>query len=249
MVCERLGQILKILPPQEFTADRADGFWERSQWYQSILRREEFEKFYLPACYSPTPENPLTPHKLACVLMMLVLDTYFDISTADDRSATVALYWDGVQRCFDLRFGWAASVAGVQALGLATFFVGFGFRGALASSFVWLRMMTTAALQLGLHKEPHGSLPEDEREFRRRIFHELYTIDCIMSVNHGQRTGVLMETIEAAFPKHLTGLAMARYEYMRSVKSQVIEVGCMPDANPASDAQVEQIWETICLFE
>ena len=31
--------------------------------------------------YAPTPANPLSPHKLACVLMVLCLDSYFDIST------------------------------------------------------------------------------------------------------------------------------------------------------------------------
>lgn len=233
----------------EVTSTRAAHFWETSGWYQNILRREEFDKVYLPACYSPTPTNPLTPHKLACVLMMLVLDTYFDISTPEDRSATVASYWDGVQRCFDLRFGWAASVAGVQALALATFFVGFGWRGALASNFHWLRMMTTGALQLGLHKEPHGSLPEEEREFRRRVFHEMYTVDCLISINHGQRTAIPIETIEAAFPQSVTPLAMAKYQYMRAVKAQVIEVGCMPDSNPASPEHVAQIWDTLSLFE
>ena len=55
---------------------------------------------------------------------------------------------------------------------LAAIFVGFGYRGARTSNFYWLRQMTSAALQIGLHKDPHASLPQNERDFRRRVFYE-----------------------------------------------------------------------------
>jgi hypothetical protein len=179
LVVERLREILLVLPPRAEARRRAENFWDTSTWYQNILRKDEFDAIYEPAVYAPTPANPLTPHKLACVLMVLVLDTYFDVSRPDEEDdPSVGEYWDGAQRCFDTRFGWAASVAGVQALALATLFVGFGWRGALASNFYWLRLMTSQAQQLGLHKEPHPSLPEDERDFRRRVFHEVRSVFC-----------------------------------------------------------------------
>lgn len=182
-VVDRLKKILRTLPSRDETQRRANTFWENSQWYNSILTRDEFSRIYEPAVYSPSPANPLTPHKLACVLMVLTLDTYFDLSLEEDDQ-NIAEYWDGAQQCFDTRFGWAASVAGVQALALATLFVGFGWRGARASNFYWLRQMTSAALQvgdcvshvikvkrqLGLHKDPPSHLPEEERDFRRRVF-------------------------------------------------------------------------------
>jgi len=149
-VIDRLRKILRILPSREETQRRAASFWENSQWYNSMLARDEFERIYEPAVYAPTPLNPLTPHKLACVLIVLTLDTYFDLSL-DEDDPNIAEYWEGTQQCFDTRFGWAASVAGVQALGLATLFVGFGWRGARASNFFWLRQMTSAALQVSLH--------------------------------------------------------------------------------------------------
>lgn len=99
--------------------------------------------------YEPTPSNPLTPHKLACVLMLLTLDTYMDVRGSHENPL-VGEYWEGVQRCFDTSFGWGASVAGVQALGLASLFVGFGWRGAGASNFYWLRLMTSAAQQVSI---------------------------------------------------------------------------------------------------
>ena len=182
---------MRILPPREETRRRANSFWVGSQWYNSMIKREEFENVYEPAVYSPTPTNPLSPHKLACVLMVLVLDCYFDLDLEEDNPI-IGEYWEGAQQCFDTRFGWAASVAGVQALALATLFVGFGWRGARASNFYWLRQMTSAAQQvrvlyivgamadgqLGLHKDPHHSLPEDEREFRRRVFWDVSAPRC-----------------------------------------------------------------------
>jgi hypothetical protein len=50
------------------------------------LKREEFENVYEPAVYSPTPTNPLSPHKLACVLMVLVLDCYFDLDLEETET-------------------------------------------------------------------------------------------------------------------------------------------------------------------
>ena len=80
-----------------------------------MLCREEFDTIYEPAVYAPTPTNPLSPHKLACVLIVLTLIAYFDL-TDSEEDPKIAVYWEGVQKCFDTRFGWAASVPGVQAL-------------------------------------------------------------------------------------------------------------------------------------
>jgi hypothetical protein len=240
-VVDRLRKILRALPSREETRRRAEHFWTSSTWYQNILRREEFDTLYEPAVYAPTPANPLTPHKLACVLMVLTLDTYLDITRPDEEDPSIATCWDGAQRCFDTRFGWSASVAGVQALALATLFVGFGWRGALASNFYWLRMMTSQAQQLGLHKEPHWSLPDDEKQFRRRVFHEMWTIDCLISINHGQRTAILLENIETAYPDNAPAFLLAKYEHMRQVKSRVIDIGCRRDNDPASQETIAQV--------
>ncbi|WVR06651.1 hypothetical protein IAU60_003683 [Kwoniella sp. DSM 27419] len=247
-VFERLKKILKVLPPREEVQRRSRHFWDTSLWYQTILRREEFDTIYEPAVFAPTPANPLSPHKLACVLIVLTLDCYLDTS-ADEDNAVVARYWDAVQRCFDTRFGWAASVAGVQALGLITLFVGFGWRGARASNFYWLRQMTAAAMQLGLHKDPHPSLPEEEREFRRRVFHEVFILDCLICLNHGQRTAIPCEYIEATYPKNTSILALKKYEFMKLVKSQVIDIGCLPDCNPATWDRVNAVKNHLMQFD
>ena len=144
---QRLQKLLLVLPPREETQRRADHFWTHSKWYQTILAKEEFDRVYEPAVYAPTAVNPLSPHKLACVLIVLTLDTYFDLTEEEDNPA-VGRYWEGVQRCFDTRFGWSASCAGVQALGLAAMFVAFGWRGAKASNFYWLRQMSSAVQQV-----------------------------------------------------------------------------------------------------
>jgi hypothetical protein len=83
------------------------------------------------------------------------------IDFRDDPAITK--YWEAAQQCFDTRFGWAASVAGIQALvsltyryaekytdskALATYFVTFGWRGARASNYYWLRQSTSAILQV-----------------------------------------------------------------------------------------------------
>ncbi|WVW85067.1 hypothetical protein I302_107103 [Kwoniella bestiolae CBS 10118] len=247
-VFERLKKILRVLPPREELQRRANNFWKTSVWYQTVLHKEEFDSIYEPAVYAPTPSNPLSPHKLAVVLIVLTLDTYLDMST-DEENLVVAEYWDATQRCFDTRFGWASSVAGVQALALATLFVGFGWRGARASNFYWLRQMTSASMQLGLHKDPHPSLPEEEREFRRRVFHEIFVLDCLICLNHGQRTAIPMEYVEAAYPKNTSTLSLKKYEFMKLVKTQVIDIGCLPDSAPASWEKVEDVKNKLMQFD
>jgi hypothetical protein len=102
-------------------------------------------------------------------------------------------------------------------------------------------MMTSQAQQLGLHKEPHWSLPDDEKQFRRRVFHEMWTIDCLISINHGQRTAILLENIETSYPDKAPAFLLAKYEHMRQVKSRVIDIGCRRDNDPASQETIAQV--------
>ena len=115
LVVDRLKDILRVLPPREEMRRHVESFWRTSTWYNNILRREEFEATYEPAVYAPSRENKLSPHKLACVLIVLALAAYLDLPN-DPDDALIAQYWEGMQRCFDPRFGWPASIPGVQAL-------------------------------------------------------------------------------------------------------------------------------------
>lgn len=48
-----------------------------------ILRLAEFETVYEPAMYEPSAQNPLSPHKLAVVLMVLTIETFLDVTTEE----------------------------------------------------------------------------------------------------------------------------------------------------------------------
>lgn len=217
ILADRLRSILRVLPSRERTKKCLERFHTQAGWFNTILHREDIDIIYEPAVFEPTSQNPITPHKLGCILIALTIESYLNLS-GDDESAQVAGYWEATQRCFDTRFGWAASVAGVQALTLAALFVGLGWKGSSASNFYWMRLATSAVQQLGLHKEPHHSLPESEKEFRRRVFYEVsypqylsflwliiplqcFVIDGMISMNHGQRSGISAESIEARIPK------------------------------------------------
>ncbi|KAL7420726.1 hypothetical protein Q5752_004677 [Cryptotrichosporon argae] len=240
-VAARLCKLLAVLPPRDEARRRADRFMVQSVWYQNILRKDEYTAVYEPAVFAPSKANPLTPHKLACVLMVLAFDTYFDLETETDNNPAIVDYWDAAQQCFDTRFGWAASIAGVQALALMTFFVGFGWKGARATNFYFLRAMTSAVLQLGLHKDPHPSVPADERQFRRRVFHEAFTIDCLISINHGQRTAILLENSDTRYPDDAGSTALLKYRYMCDVKYRVITAGCAGSIDEAEKRSIEDM--------
>jgi hypothetical protein len=42
----------------------------------------------------------------------------------------------------------------------------------------------------------------------------MWTLDCLISINHGQRTAIALENIEAAYPKEVPALLLAKYEVM-----------------------------------
>jgi hypothetical protein len=46
----------------------------------SILRPAEFEASYESAVYEPSTVNPLSPHKLACVLMVLTWEAVLNVT-------------------------------------------------------------------------------------------------------------------------------------------------------------------------
>jgi hypothetical protein len=49
----------------------------------NILQQPEFENVYEPAVYEPSPQNPLSPHKLAVVLMVLTVETFLDVTVEE----------------------------------------------------------------------------------------------------------------------------------------------------------------------
>lgn len=242
----KLSKLLSVLPPREECRRQSDRFFVESAWYNYMLQRDEYDRIYEPAVFAPTSSNPLSPHKLACVLMVLTLDSFLDL-TREQEDPKVAMYWDATQECFDTRFGWAASLAGVQALGLMTYFVGFGWKGARASNFYWLRRMTTATQQLGMHKDPHPSLPKYEANLRRRVFHESYVIDTLICINHGHRNAINIENIECRYPDESPRVTV-RYDYMRTVNNTILDYGLRPDRIAATPEEVRVIEEKVDQF-
>jgi hypothetical protein len=108
---------------------------------------------------------------------------------------------------------------------------------------------------------------------------QCYTIDCLMSINHGQRSAIPLENIETLMPT--TGATMMhklKYEvriragfcshgsqqYMRTVKTSVIDIvshitghprrctnhqGCRPDSAPASWEQISAVHRVLMQYE
>ena len=106
-------------------------------------------------------------------------------------------------------------------------------------------------IQLGLHKEPHPSLSPQEALFRRRVFWEAYSIDCLITINHGQKTAIPNDAIEVKYPAENTPLPQLKYDYMARVKSRVIEVGTRQDKGTPEEMEkvVEQVAEVLMRYE
>lgn len=249
-IAENLRKLLTQLPPKEEMRRRADRFFVTSGWYQQILLRDEYDKMYEPSVLAPTSANPLSPHKLAVVFMVLVMDIFLDTETDEVDDVLVSKYWNAVQQCFSTKhFGWTASVPGVQALALISIFVGFAWAGARESNFFWLRQLTTAIQQLGMHKEPHPSLSVDEANFRRRVFHEAFIYDCLYSMNHGQRTAIPVENIEVQYPDGVDALSRKKYDYMHQIMNHAIEIGTRPDTVVTPPERLQELEEKMVAFD
>lgn len=249
-IADSLRKLLTYLPPKEEMRRRADRFFQQSGWYQQILRPDEYNRLYEPAVLAPTSANPLSPHKLAVVFMVMTLDIFFDTNTEEVDDVLVSKYWTATQQCFNTKhFGWTASVPGVQALALITMFVGFAWAGARESNFFWLRQLTTAIQQLGMHKEPHPSIAKDEANFRRRVFHECFIYDCLYSMNHGQRTAIPVENIEVKYPDNLDPLSQKKYDYMHHIMNHAIDIGARPDSLVTPPERLRELEEKMVAYD
>ena len=70
-----------------------------------------------------------------------------------------------------------------------------------------------------------------------------------MSINHGQRTGINVDTMETQLPTDLTLIQSTKYSYMRFVKAAVIDIGCRPDESPASWEQIQATAQVIMQYD
>ncbi|GMK58328.1 hypothetical protein CspeluHIS016_0503600 [Cutaneotrichosporon spelunceum] len=254
VVMNRLRTVINALPSRERAREIADRFFIESEWFNFILRREEYDALYEPSVFAPTEENPLSPHKLACVFMVCTLQMYLDPTRdCDSVDGLVALYWDTVQQCFDTHCGWAATVPGVQALALMTWFVNYaskggGDTGPTTSSLHWLRRMTAACQELELNKEPHPSLPMRQANFHRRVFWEATVLDCVIAPSYGHHTGIPIEQIEVRYPSDVPQWAVLRYEYIRRVSYPATDLGLRPDSNPPTPSEIRGLEELLVRY-
>ena len=87
--------------------------------------------------------------------------------------------------------------------------------------------------------------------FRRRVFWESYSIDCLISINHGQKTALSHDAIEAKYPDEDSPLPLLKYDYMTRVKSRVIEVGSRHDKGTKEEMEkaVEEVAEVLMRYE
>lgn len=243
-IMTHLRRVLNTLPSRDEARLIADRFFLEAEWFNYTIRREEYDGLYEPSVYAPNEQNPLSLHKLACVLMVLALQHYLDPSRDFDAvDGKVALYWDAAQQCFDTRCGWTATVPGVQALALMTWFVHFtsqggGDTGPGTSSLHWLRRMTAACQELQLHREPYPSVSQHDANFHRRVFWEATAIDAVVSPTHSHHTGIPIEQIEVRYPTDVPQWAIMRYEFTRMVSYQAIDLGLRSDSNPASSQEI-----------
>lgn len=170
----------------------------------------------LTDCLAPTPENPVSPHKLACVFITLAFATFLDLDHHAADDPIIGEFFDNALACFEARFfGFGVSVAGVQALGLMALFVQFGWPG--GGSWALLRQMTSAVQQLGLHREVFNSrLSPQELDLRRRVFHEAFMLDCILSLTAGQHIAIVPEEVNVRFPSDATPEEEMKYSVSAS---------------------------------
>lgn len=96
---------------------------------------------------------------------------------------------------------------------------------------------------------------------------QAFTMDALLSINHGQRPAIYVETVETLEPTDASEVQKVKYEvslcrtrspsclirprghrltelqYMRQVKLSILDIGCRPDSAPATPDQLRAILE------
>lgn len=83
------------------------------------------------------------------------------------------------------------------------------------------------------------------------MFWESYSIDCLISINHGQKTALAHEAIEVKYPDEDSPLPLLKYDYMTRVKSLVIEIGSRHDKGSREEMEqcVEEVGAVLMRYE
>ena len=81
--------------------------------------------------------------------------------------------------------------------------------------------------QLGLHREPRNPrLSQRELDLRRRVFHEAFMLDCILSLTAGQRIALVPEEIDAQYPSDATAEDEMKYSVGFGPSVELINSTC-----------------------
>lgn len=95
---------------------------------------------------------------------------------------------------------------------------------------------------------------------------QAFTMDALLSINHGQRPAIYVENVETLEPTDASEIQKVKYEvsippllcgaielrtrqYMRQVKLNVLDIGCRPDSAPASSDHLRNTLETLKRWE
>lgn len=202
----------------------------------SAAQRPILDNDYLPSVYAKA-DHPPSPHKLACVYLIMALGVMFDLENREQNDPLA----DELARLGSLCLSHDSSLlrpttASVQALTLLSLFLLNRFpEGEQGAAHTWplLGISTNSITALGLHRN-FTELSPFEQEERRKTLWEALTVERLQAMCFARPNLLQNRFIETDFPgtnvqnpdekcQDASGYFAARYKIVHLIEKVIIE--------------------------
>ncbi|KAK0202818.1 fungal-specific transcription factor domain-containing protein [Desarmillaria ectypa] len=196
------------LPPADKAAELRSIYYTNAAWMYNPIPQESFDfevyhQFY-DTSNLPSADDPLLPHRLSLMFMILAIGTLMDTSLPAYNIEAEKYHQLARAALFRDSFVDSPTINAVQALYLMTFYLFLSDRNGAGSGSRWalMGMAVKVAQSIGLHRDSGRwkGIDPHETQRRRELFWEMFTYDSWQCLTYGRPTSFASAHFDCKMP-------------------------------------------------
>ncbi|KAG7443621.1 uncharacterized protein BT62DRAFT_934859 [Guyanagaster necrorhizus] len=196
------------LPPADKAAELRSIYYTNAAWMYNPIPQESFDfevyhQFY-DTSNVPSADDPLLPHRLSLMFMILAIGTLMDTSLPAYNIDAEKYHQLAKAALFRDSFVDSPTINAVQALYLMTFYLFLSDRNGAGSGSRWalMGMAVKVAQSIGLHRDSGRwkGIDHHETQRRRELFWEMFTYDSWQCLTYGRPTSFTSAHFDCKMP-------------------------------------------------
>lgn len=196
------------LPPADKAAELRSIYYTNAAWMYNPIPQESFDfevyhQFY-DTSNVPSADDPLLPHRLSLMFMILAIGTLMDTSLPAYSIEAEKYHQLAKAALFRDSFVDSPTINAVQALYLMTYYLFLSDRNGAGSGSRWalMGMAVKVGQSIGLHRDSGRwkGIDHHEAQRRRELFWEMYTYDSWQCLTYGRPTSFTSAHFDCKMP-------------------------------------------------